>query len=746
MIHLIRTAFISACSCFILQSTFAQNDFWPKEISTNDGGKITIYQPQPENLTGNKLSARSAVSVRKSSNDEPVFGAVWYDANLLTDKDSRTATIESVTVKQTKINGITNNEDLRNFAQLLENEMPKWNYEMSVDQLLTSLQQEQQINGSDINNDAPKIIYTTTPSTLITIDGAPRVQMDDNLNIERVINSPFLIVKNPDDQKYYLYGGGFWYSSPSVTSGYISVKRLPSKIKNIDGQMKEQEKEAAKEQEQVNQPTSPTEIIVSTEPAELLQTEGEATFKSIQGTSLLYADNSLDEIFKDINTQKNYILIAGRWYSSPSLNGPWTYVPSDQLPQDFSSIPPGSEKDGVLASVAGTNAAQEAVMDAQIPQTAKVDRKTATCDVYYDGEPKFSAIENTSLYVAENSNITVIKANNKYYAVDNGVWFVSNQATGPWQVSTERPADIENIPPQSNAYNTKYVYIYDVTPDYIYTGYTPGYLGSYTYGPTVVWGTGWNYSPWYGHYYYPRPVTWGFGMNYNPWTGWNMGFNFGFNVGWFHYGYNNYGRQRYGSGWFGPPAFRPSYRPWGYNGGYYGRRQNNYVGRPNVTINRPVVIKNNITINNYNTTNNLYKHRKDVQTRDVVRQPGNNGLVTNPASNNRISENNKPMARPVPKMPNNVFADKDGNVFKKDNDGWKQTNNKNWNPAPQNRLPDLNKDKAVRDRGVNRERNFQQATIQRPVNQPAPRPENKPAARPAPKPVQKPAAKPGRGN
>jgi len=184
---------------------------------------------------------------------------------------------------------------------------------------------------------------------------------------------------------------------------------------------------------------------VSTVPAELIQTEGEASFKNISGTSLLYADNTLDEIFKDINSQKNYILIAGRWYSSSSMNGPWQFVAADQLPADFAKIPAGSEKDGVLASVAGTDAAEEAKADAVIPQTANIDRATAKCTVSYDGDPKFSPIDNTSLYVADNSNITVIKAGNKYFAVENGVWFQSKQATGPWEVSTERPSDVEKF-------------------------------------------------------------------------------------------------------------------------------------------------------------------------------------------------------------------------------------------------------------------------------------------------------------
>ena len=70
----------------------------------------------------------------------------------------------------------------------------------------------------------------------------------------------------------------------------------------------------------------------------------------------------------------------------------WKYIPADQLPLDFSKIPPGSPKDNVLASVAVTDAAKDAVMDAEIPQTAKVDRNTATTQVTYDGQPKFTDI------------------------------------------------------------------------------------------------------------------------------------------------------------------------------------------------------------------------------------------------------------------------------------------------------------------------------------------------------------------
>ncbi len=51
----------------------------------------------------------------------------------------------------------------------------------------------------------------------------------------------------------------------------------------------------------------------------------------------------------------------------------------------------------VLYAVPGTDVAKEAVLDAQLPQTATVDRKKAALTVEYDGEPKFETITGTKM-------------------------------------------------------------------------------------------------------------------------------------------------------------------------------------------------------------------------------------------------------------------------------------------------------------------------------------------------------------
>ncbi len=740
---------IKKCSFFIIYilgniSLACAQNVWPRIITNSTGEKVTIYEPQPETFAGNKLTGRAAISVRSKAADEPVFGAVFFTATLNTDKVSRMAELASLEITNAKFSGIEDQDQIGKLTTIIQKEAPKWNLKISIDELVASIKKENVATGNiDFKNDPPIIEYTTTPTTLVVIDGEPQVQNDKDLDADKVVNSPNLIFK--EGSQWNMYAGGIWYTSSSVTSGWKQNTNLSAKVRSVNGQIKKQETEN-NDGKSVTEKPKVTAIIVATAPTELLQTEGEAEYKTVEGTSLLYVANSASEIFKDINSQKTFVLIAGRWYSSTSIKGPWNYVEADKLPADFAKIPEGSDKDGVLANVAGTDEASEALIDAEIPQTAKVERKTATVTVEYDGEPQFTKIEGTSLQLAENASLTVmIDPSGKYFALDNGVWFISDGANGPWSVANDRPGNVENIPASSPAYNTKYVYIYDRTPDYVYTGYTSGYMGGYIYGHTIVYGTGFRYRPWFRRIYFPRPVTWGYGFNYNPWNGWSM--NWGNNFGYLYIGFHFGGRPGWGGGWFGPPMYRPPYRPPYWSGGYYGQNSRprpphggNWNGG-----NRPGSGWSNHT--------NLYKNHKGVISKDIDRSkivtrpiknperptgnnrlPGNGNTVGRPGNNtglpdknklpgngnklpgngntigrpgnsiglpdkNKLPDNNRlpgnnnklpdrtkdvPVTSPVNKD-NHVFSDKDGNIFKKDpvNNNWQTRDNKtkDWKPV-----------------------------------------------------------------
>lgn len=731
---LILSALVFVCGT----ASQAQTKLWPKEIPfTKTDGKVLIYQPQPDALEGNTLTGRAAIAGKEKAKDELVFGAIFFEAKLFTDKATRMASLESFKITNAKITGLDDQEKLAKLIALIETEVPKWELDISIDELVATIKKDHP-NAEVYNNDPPKIIYREKPTTLVILDGEPKVKKDKDLDADRVVNSPNLIFKEGNQWNMYL--GGIWYKSAQITTGWTSSATMSKKVKSINDQIKKQEKEANDNKEVTAKPVV-TDIIVSTEPAEILQTKGAPVFKKIDSTSLEYVSNSTNDIFKTTDGTI-YILIAGRWYKSASFNGPWVFNESDKMPADFARIPEGSDKDNVLVSISGTPEAEEAIIDAEIPQTAKVDRKTATVKVEYDGEPKFEDVPGTSLQLAANSNLTILKDGATFFALDNGVWFIGTSAKGPWKVSDTRPGGLESISPKSPAYNAKFVSVYESTPEYVVVGYTGGYLGNYIQGdPTIVFGTGFYYAPWYGSIYYPRPVTWGFSFCYNPYTGWTMGY--GFNVGFLHVGIGFGFGYGYG-GWFGPPYYRPPYyRPPYYGGGYYGHG-GYHGGHNNITINNN---HNNIynRPGNGNGNNNrpgISGNRPGNGNNNGNRpggnyRPGNNAGSNNklPNTNNRPANNTRPVAKPAPGN-NNVFADRDGNAFQKDNKGnINQRDNKTNSWKPTNNAPSynpVNRDMQSRDRGNQRTNNFNNNS--RPATRPSsrPSPQQRPAARPAP--------------
>lgn len=588
-------------------------DSWPKTATTSDGTIIKLYQWQPESFADNTLKAHAAISIMESGKSEPVFGVAWLKAT--TENQGDRVQVKSIYITNIKLPGEDDDTKLEKLANTLEEKVPSWNIEFANKDLQSSLDlnKQQTSLASQISNNPPKVIYNNVPSILVSIDGAPKLQTNKDWGVEAVVNTPFVLVKNRDD-KFYLYGGKHWYTAPAATGPYKLITDIPNNLDKIESAIKEADAKNNPEEKKETDANTIYNIVVTTEPAELIQSKGEANFSAVDGTGLLYVSNSDNDIFMDINSQQYYVLLSGRWYKSKTLSGNWQYVAADQLPADFTKIPKGSPKDNVLASVAGTEEANDAVAEAQVPQTAKVERNKVREEVQYDGDPEFEAIEGTDMYYATNTPGSVIRSQGRYYSVDNGVWYESYNATGPWVVSVRRPQAVALIPPRYPVYYMKYVDIYDVTPDYVYMGYTPGYLNAYVYGPTVVYGTGYYYRPWHGRYYYARPYTWGFGIRYNPWFGWGFGagwgwdwFNVSINIG------NPYPWGYYGCGgwWGGPRVYRPSYYgpSYYYRGGYYGYNSyRSYRQYSNVTV-----------INNYYGNTNIYRGRAGVVTRDYDR-------------------------------------------------------------------------------------------------------------------------------
>jgi hypothetical protein len=523
-------------------------------------------------------------------------------------------------------------EKSKKFTDLLTTEVESWDIVMSLDRLSASLDEVESLNtlSDQIKNDPPQIFLRKSPAVLVMIDGEPKFKTDEESGLAYVINTPFFLVKDSKG-KYFINGGKFWYTSTEVTTGYSEETKVPADVKAF---AEKNQKETASDSIAETYDKAP-DVLVETKASELIIVDGDMDYKSIEGTSLLYVSNTESDVIMDVSSQDHYVLLAGRWYASKSLeDGDWKFVEPEKLPEEFKNIPDSSSMGDVLASIPGTEQAQSALLEQTIPQTATIDRKEAKIEVTYDGEPKFEDVTGTSMKFAVNTDKSVLLIEGKYYAVENAVWFVSSSAKGPWEVSVERPEGVDEIPPESPVYNVKYVYIYDSTPEVVYVGYTPGYNYSYVYGGVVVYGSGYYYQPWYGAYYYPRPVTYGYGVHYNPYTGW--GFTIGVSYGWVSWGYHPH---RYG--YWGPRGYHGGYRH-GYHNGYRRGYNNGY--------------RAGYAAGHRNSHQNVYKNQ-----RTGVKQTGN----INRGSSNR-AVNSK--ARPSTQQ-NNMYSDKKGKVYQRDKQG-----------------------------------------------------------------------------
>lgn len=234
-------------------------------------------------------------------------------------------------------------------------------------------------------------------------------------------------------------------------------------------------------------------MFVSDAPAELIVLTGAPQYAPVKDTSLLWVSNTESDLFRLGKTGAFYYLVAGRWFLAPGPGGPWTFA-TTILPEDFKKIPVDHPRSHVLASVPGTDQATEAVLLAQVPQTARVNRKELKApEVTYQGDPEFKPIEKTSVARAVNTDKDIIKVGDLYYMCFQGVWFMSRSAKGPWEVASSVPQVIYEIPASSPAYHVTYVTVEkddQDNDDWVTFAALAGYTGMMVAWGCAVWGTG----------------------------------------------------------------------------------------------------------------------------------------------------------------------------------------------------------------------------------------------------------------
>ena len=677
---------------------------WRRERS-NENGRLVYYQPQVDAWTNFKeLAFRMAFSLRPKSGKE-IVGIIQLEAQTDVNVEDRTVLISSFKIKNVKLPGLAPekakqvDEAVRGFLP------PDHTVVMALERLVASVEKTQTPSTVQVQNDPPEIFVSHTPAVLLSVDGEAVRADVAGTTLGFVVNSNFpLFFEKESPKEYYLYTGEQWLKSASMEGHWAPAPKLPrdfTKVAN-DPKWSEMKKPILSPSAKGHSPT----VFYANKPAEVILFQGQPRYANILGTQLSYASNTDADLFVYAPSKMYYYLVAGRWFRAAELKGPWTYTTAE-LPPDFADIPQDSAAARVLVSVPGTDDAKDAVLLAQIPTTVTVDptKAAAEANVTYSGEPQFKQIEGTSLEYAVNTSDKVIKVSDVYYLCLQGVWFLSEQPTGPWTTAKSVPKEIYTIPPKSPVYNVTYVTQSTTSQGTIQSSYTAGYFGTFIAGAAVgailASGTGYYYPPYY-HYpvggypiYRPYPCTYGVGAYYNTYAG-------AYGVGHGVYGpyrgaaagaaYNPYtGTYARGATAYGPYGSRSAgqaYNP--YTGTYAATRQgsNGYSSWGQSVVS--------------NGNKSAYTQHYSNANGTVATAQGSKGGAAAGAStkygNTAVGKTSS----------GDMYAAHNGNVYKNTGSGWNSYNNGSWNSVngnsknAQQRSQSYNQSASQRTQGTER--------------------------------------------
>ena len=644
---------------------------WPRHYETATGGALIVYQPQVTTWIGQRdLTALAAVSYLPPGATETDLGIITLESRTRVSVEERLVDFSDFAITESNFRTLDRDE-LRTVVSELNDALPMEERVIALDRVLENIDTSQvTANGrEDVRAEPPVIFSATGPALLVTVDGAPIWAPIENVDLQFAVNTNWDLLQPGDGSALFLRRDQYWLTAPALDGPWAPVDELPDSFSFLP-----QDENWAETLEHVPGRSIDGDdmplVFTSTEPAELISMDGPLAYEPVEGTNLLWVSNTESDLFRLGDTGDFYYLVAGRWFRAPALAGPWEFA-STTLPDDFRAIPVEHERSRVLAAVPGSDQANEAILLAQVPRTARVNRNEIEApEVVYQGDPEFQPIEETTVERAVNTDKDVIKAGDLYYMCFQAVWFMSTSPTGPWEVATTVPEAVYDIPASSAAHHVTYVTVEESSNDeWVTFAYVAGYMGLMIAWGAVVWGSGWYYPPyvWYGPYYpvyYRYPVTYGMGAWYNPWTG---AYGRGGRV------YGPYGGAGWGAAYnprtgtyargaaaYGPYNARGAAQAWNPRTGTYAqtRQGANVYGSWGSTS----VQRGDDWVNTRRVTNNVTDTTTRVTRTDdgaAITRRGDDGFVGAGSGGN-------------------VYAGRDGDVYRREDGTWQKYDDGGW--------------------------------------------------------------------
>lgn len=178
-----------------------------------------------------------------------------------------------------------------------------------------------------------RIFFSSSPAALIQIDGDPEYQDVPGTELQRIVNTKALVLRDDSDM-HYLKLGEIWMEADGLAGPWSPAGMLPD---GLDRALA-----GAPVTADIDQSSLPTAaqnqmpaVFTATTPAALIVTDGDARFVRVNGTPLLRLENTSALVYKEPTDKEMYVHLSNGWFRAWTMDGAWERVPESSLPADL---------------------------------------------------------------------------------------------------------------------------------------------------------------------------------------------------------------------------------------------------------------------------------------------------------------------------------------------------------------------------------------------------------------------------
>jgi len=429
------------------RAALAQAPGWPRTIQ-QPSGKLVLFEPHVDSWDSG-IVWRQAFQLTPAGKPMTI-GAASFEGATSTNTETHIITVTGTHVSASYFPGLDEAAS-RPLVSLLSSLVPQ-TFDIALERLVAYMRTPASMRQPPSASSPPVILVSSSPAVLLRLKGQPVLTEVPKTGLKYVANTSWPLFEESASGRFYLLVNNLWLEAAKLEGPWRRITRLPEDFRHLPA-----DERFAVVRKFVPPPpvlaTTVPEVLYATSAAAVILFDGPPAFAPITGTQLERATNSRTPFFRLKPARTYYCLAVGRWFSAPSLKGPWSDATSS-LPADFSNIPPDSPAGAVLAAVPGTTQAEDAALLSQVPKRPALAARQVS--VTYAGTPQFAPVEGTTMQYATNTADKVLLIGAVYYVSRRGQWFIAPSPQGPWTTAPGAPEVIYTIPPSSPVYTVTY--------------------------------------------------------------------------------------------------------------------------------------------------------------------------------------------------------------------------------------------------------------------------------------------------